>query len=178
MTSVPPALRGWSRFSSVDSRETPARRAGIAKGAALKVKRIDHVGVAVRDKEKASRFLVDVLGARKVLDEPWTFRGQDFNWAYFDLGESGRIELISSSDPENFVNKHIEKRGEGLHHVTIQVESLDEALESLKAVGIEPLDVNLSDEHWKEAFISPRDSFGVLIQLAEFDEEYWEGRKQ
>jgi len=39
-----------------------------------------------------------------------------------------------------------------------------------------PLDVNLSDPHWKEAFISPRDSFGVLIQLAEFDEEYWADR--
>lgn len=142
----------------------------------MRVKRIDHVGVAVRDKEKASRFLEDALGARKVLDEPWTFRGQDFNWAYFDLGESGRIELISSPDPENFVNKYIDKRGEGLHHVTIQVESMDEALESLRAMGIEPLDVNLSDPHWKEAFISPRDSFGVLIQLAEFDEEYWADR--
>jgi len=74
------------------------------------------------------------------------------------------------------VNKYIDKRGEGLHHVTIQVESMDEALESLRAMGIEPLDVDLSDPHWKEAFISPRDSFGVLIQLAEFDEEYWADR--
>jgi len=142
----------------------------------LRVKRIDHVGVAVRDKEKASRFLEDVLGARKVLDEPWVFQGQEFNWAYFDVGVSGRIELISSPDPESFVNRYIASRGEGLHHVTIQVEDLAEALASLKEMGIEALDVNVSDPNWKEAFISPRDSFGVLIQLAEFDESYWEKR--
>lgn len=146
------------------------------KGVAVKVKKIDHVGVAVRDKEQASRFLTDVLGARKVLDEPWGFRGQEFNWAYFDLGESGRIELISSPDPDNFINKYIDKRGEGMHHITVQVEDLEEAVESLRAAGIEALDVNTSNEHWKEAFISPRDACGVLIQLAEFDEDYWMAR--
>ena len=146
---------------------------GGRKGAAVKVMKIDHVGVAVRDKEASEKFLTKVLGARKVLDEPWVFRGQEFNWAYFDLGASGRIEFISSPDPENFINKYIEKRGEGLHHVTIRVESLADAIDSLRAEGIEPLDVNTSNPKWKEAFIAPRDSFGVLIQLAEFDEEYW-----
>jgi methylmalonyl-CoA/ethylmalonyl-CoA epimerase len=135
----------------------------------VKVKRIDHVGVAVRDKEKAGRFLTEALGARKVLDEPWVFRGQEFNWAYFDLGEGGRIELISSPDPDNFINRYIEKRGEGMHHITIQVVDLAEAIESLGEMGVEVHDINTSDPSWKEAFISPRDSFGVLIQLAEFE---------
>ncbi len=139
----------------------------------MKVKKIDHVGVAVRDKERAAAFLTEVLGARKVLDEPWVFRGQHFNWAYFDLGDQGRIELISSPDPENFINKYIDRYGEGMHHVTIQVESLEEAVESLAAAGITALDVDASNPYWKEAFISPRDAFGVLIQLAEFDESYW-----
>jgi methylmalonyl-CoA/ethylmalonyl-CoA epimerase len=147
-----------------------------AKGEPMKVKRIDHVGIAVRDKEKAARFLTEALGARKVLDEPWEFRGQGFNWAYFDVGESGRVELISSPDPASFINQYIDKRGEGLHHVTIQVEDLAEAVSSLRAMGIEPVDINTSDPTWKEAFIAPRDSFGVLIQLAEFDEDYWADR--
>lgn len=151
-----------------------SERRPVRKERRVKVKRVDHVGVAVRDKEKASAFLTDVLGARKVLDEPWVFRGQEFNWAYFDLGDQGRIELISSPDPENFINRYIGSRGQGMHHITIQVESLDDAIETLAAAGIEALDVNTSDEHWKEAFISPRDAFGMLIQLAEFDEDYWE----
>lgn len=144
----------------------------------MKVVKVDHVGVAVRDKARAEKFLTEVLGGRKVIDAPWEFRGQEFNWAYYDLGESGRIELISSSDPASFINKHIEKRGEGMHHVTIQVENLEEALDSLRAAGVEPLDVNTSNPYWKEAFISPRDSFGVLIQIVEFDEAYWEDRME
>lgn len=148
-------------------------RRGPWKELQVKVKRIDHVGVAVRDKDRASAFLTGVLGARKVLDEPWVFRGQEFNWAYFDLGDQGRIELISSPDPDNFINRYIDSRGEGMHHVTIQVDSLEEAIATLAENGIEALDVNMSDPQWKEAFISPRDAFGMLIQLAEFDEEYW-----
>jgi methylmalonyl-CoA/ethylmalonyl-CoA epimerase len=142
----------------------------------VRVMKVDHVGVAVRDKARAEAFLTGVLGARKVLDEQWVFRGQEFNWAYFDIGESGRIELISSPNEDNFINKYIDRYGEGMHHVTIQVEDLEEAVESLRAAGIEPLDVNTADPRWKEAFISPRDAFGMLIQLAEFDEEYWAGR--
>ncbi|MBU4174501.1 MAG: VOC family protein [Actinobacteria bacterium] len=139
----------------------------------MKVMGIDHVGVAVKDKERASRFLTEVLGARKVLDEPWEYRGQEFNWAYFDIGAGGRIELISSTDPDSFINQFIEKRGEGMHHVTLQVENLMEAVEDLRSKGVTVLDVNTENPHWKEAFISPRDSFGVLIQIAEFDEDYW-----
>jgi methylmalonyl-CoA/ethylmalonyl-CoA epimerase len=150
------------------------RNRGTAlKGAIVKVKKIDHVGIAVKDKDSASRFLTDMLGARKILDDKWEYRGQQFNWAYFLVGELGMIELVSSTDPDNFINKFIEKHGEGLHHVTIQVEDLDEAVSFLQEKGIKVLDVKNEDPHWKEAYISPRDSFGVLFQLAEFDEEYW-----
>jgi methylmalonyl-CoA/ethylmalonyl-CoA epimerase len=140
----------------------------------VKVKKIDHLGIAVKDKESASRFLTDVFGALKVFDDSWEYRGQKFNWAYFLIGDLGMIELVSSTDPDNFINKFIEKHGEGLHHVTIQVEDLDEAVSFLEGKGIRVLDVKNEDPHWKEAFISPKDSFGVLFQLAEFDEQYWE----
>jgi methylmalonyl-CoA/ethylmalonyl-CoA epimerase len=143
------------------------------KGVPVKVLKVDHVGVAVRDKESAQRFLTGMLGARKVIDESWVYNDQEFNWAYFLIGEQGMIELISSSDPENFVNRFIDRRGEGLHHVTLQVEDLLEAVEFLTSRGVRVVDVNTDDPHWKEAYISPRDAFGVLIQLAEFDESYW-----
>ncbi len=139
----------------------------------MRVKKIDHVGIAVRDKEYAERFLLGILGANKITDESWVYGGQEFNWAYFLVGEQGMIELISSSDPENFVNRFIDKRGEGLHHVTLQVENLLEAVDFLKSKGVRVVDVNTENPHWKEAYISPKDAFGVLIQLAEFDEVYW-----
>lgn len=133
----------------------------------MKVRRIDHVGVAVRDKESAERFMTEVLGARKAADEPWEYRGDVFNWAYFEVGSSGRIELISSPDEESFINKHIEKRGEGLHHITIVVEDFSEAMEFLRGKGIRVLDINESEPSWKEAFIHPGDAFGMLIQVVE-----------
>ncbi len=139
----------------------------------MRVKKVDHVGIAVRDKAYAERFLTEILGGVKVIDESWVYGGQEFNWAYFLMGQQGMIELISSSDPDNFVNRFIEKRGEGLHHVTLQVEDLLEAVEYLESRGIRVVDVNTENEAWKEAYISPRDAFGVLIQLAEFDEQYW-----
>lgn len=139
----------------------------------MRIKKIDHVGVAVRDKAYAERFLTEMLQARKIVDESWVFSGQEFNWAYFLVGEQGMIELISSPDPGSFVNRFIDKNGEGLHHVTLQVEDLLEAVDHLQSKGVKVVDVNTEDPHWKEAFISPKDSFGVLIQLAEFDEEYW-----
>ena len=139
----------------------------------MRIKKIDHVGVAVRDKAYAERFLTEMLQARKIVDESWVYSGQEFNWAYFLLGEQGMIELISSPDPDSFVNRFIEKNGEGLHHVTLQVEDLLEAVDYLQSNGVKVVDVNTEDPHWKEAFISPKDSFGVLFQLAEFDEEHW-----
>ncbi len=139
----------------------------------MNVMGVDHVGVAVKDKGRASRFLTEMLGARKILDEPWEYRDMEFNWAYFDIGGQCKIELISSTDPDSFINQFIDKRGEGMHHVTLQVENLMEAVEDLRSKGVTVLDVNTENPHWKEAFISPRDSFGVLIQIAEFDEDYW-----
>lgn len=139
----------------------------------MRVRKVDHVGIAVRDKEYAERFLTDILGGVKVIDESWVYGGQEFNWAYFMIGQQGMLELISSSDPDNFVNRFIDKRGEGLHHVTLQVEDLLEAVEYLKSRGIRVVDVNTENPAWKEAYISPKDAFGVLIQLAEFDEGYW-----
>jgi len=139
----------------------------------LRIKRIDHVGIAVSDKAAAESFLTDILSARKIMDESWVYGGQEFNWAYFLIGEQGMVELISSSDPGNFINRFIEKRGEGLHHVTLQVEDLEEAVRFLESKGVKVVDVNMENPLWKEAYISPRSAFGVLIQLAEFDESYW-----
>lgn len=140
----------------------------------MKVLKIDHVAMAVADKARASSFLTDILGARLLLDESWEYRGQEFSWAYFDIGSEGRIEIVSSSDPDNFINRYIQKHGEGLHHLTLRVENLEEAVEWLQSRGIRVVDVNVENPHWKEAFISPRDACGVLIQLAEYDEGYWD----
>jgi methylmalonyl-CoA/ethylmalonyl-CoA epimerase len=173
MIAVPFVYERLDLAGSAKRGNGPAADRARVKGEPVKVLKVDHVGVAVSDKESAERFLTGVLGARKVIDESWVYNEQEFNWAYFLLGEQGMIELISSSDPDNFVNRFIDKRGEGLHHVTLQVEDLLEAVEFLQSKGVRVVDINTDNPFWKEAYISPRDAFGVLIQLAEFDESYW-----
>ncbi len=131
------------------------------------VEKVDHLGIAVRDSEAADRFLREGLGAQRVMEMEWG----DFFFATYVLGGASMLELVWASDPDHFVNRFIEKRGEGMHHVTLKVRDLRRAVEHFRALGIECIDIDDSNPIWKEAYIRPRDAFGVLIQLAEYREE-------
>ncbi|MHB8779994.1 MAG: VOC family protein [Candidatus Geothermincolia bacterium] len=133
------------------------------------VEKIDHIGIAVKDARRAHDFLTGVLGATFLMEMEWG----DFVFASYGLGSASMLELIHSSSPEHFINRFIEKRGEGIHHVTLKVKDIQAALAHCRASGIEPFDVNLENPMWKEAFIHPRDALGILVQLAEFPEEEW-----
>lgn len=133
------------------------------------MEKVDHLGIAVRDPQAADRFLREALGAVKLMEMPWG----GFAFATYLLGGASMLELVWSDDPDNFINRFIEKRGEGLHHVTLKVSDLRRAVEHLQSLGIECLGVDDSNPAWKEAFIHPRDALGVLVQLAEYPEEQW-----
>ncbi len=133
------------------------------------VEKIDHIGIAVKDAAAGHRFLTDVLGATFLMEMNWG----DFVFASYGLGSASMLELIHSPDPDNFINRFIAKRGEGIHHVTLKVRNLEETIAHLRSRGIEPFDIDTSNPLWKEAFIHPRDALGVLIQFAEFPEEEW-----
>lgn len=133
------------------------------------MEKVDHVGIAVRDPLAADRFLREALGAVKVLEMPWG----GFTFATYVLGGASMLELIWSDDPGSFINRFLEKQGEGVHHVTLKVRDLRAAVEHLGSLGIECFGFDDSNSDWKEAFIHPRDALGVLIQLAEYPEEQW-----
>src|SRR5206468_9659888 len=69
------------------------------------------------------------------------------------------------------VARFLARRGEGVHHITLRVEDLADQVERLQASGISLVGVSFEDEEWKEAFLHPRDTHGVLIQLAESPHE-------
>ena len=133
------------------------------------VEKVDHIGIAVKDPKAAHAFLTGVLGATRVMEMDW----EDFVFVSYTLGSASMLELIYSDKPDNFINRFIERRGEGIHHVTLKVRDLKSAVEHLRSQGIEPFNINEEDPLWKEAFIHPKDALGVLIQLAEFPEEEW-----
>jgi methylmalonyl-CoA/ethylmalonyl-CoA epimerase len=127
--------------------------------------KVDHVAIAVRDVGDAVPFWVDALGAR------FLFAGeradQGFRWAQFAMPGGGKIELVTPTDPDGFVGRFIQRRGEGVHHVTLKVDDIYAAVAHLGKTGIPLFNVNLDDDGWKEAFIHPRDADGTLVQLAQ-----------
>ena len=133
------------------------------------IKGIDHIGIAVRSIEEAKKFWVGMLGLKllRIEDVP----EQKVRVAMLEAGDA-TIELLEPTSPDSPVAKFIEKRGEGLHHVTLQTDKLADRLKALKAAG-----VNLIDEKPRVgaggagvAFLHPNFAHGVLVELCESDE--------
>jgi len=130
--------------------------------------RIDHVAVAVRDVAAAASLYRDVLGGDFLFgaDQP----EQGFRFVQYRFPSGGKVELVTPLG-DGFVSRFLDRRGEGVHHITLRVSDLADQVARLRGGGIELMQVALEDEHWKEAFIHPRDAHGVLIQLAESPHE-------
>ena len=135
------------------------------------VKAVDRVAIAVRDLEKARKFFGDVFGAGFEPEEDVT----DMNFRYQPFTVGGfKMELLCPYDSESVIARFLENRGEGVHHISFETEDLDEAIAELKAKGIEIAyrhryapEVTFEGCHWDEAFVHPKDAFGVLIHIAQ-----------
>ena len=131
----------------------------------------DRVCLAVRDLEAAKKFFEAVLGAkfRPTEDVP----GQGFRYAPFEVGGYS-MEILSPTGEDGVIRRFLEGRGEGVHHLTFRVEDLDETIRHLEGQGLRiaarldyPPEVTFEGRRWREAFIHPRDAFGILIHFAE-----------
>lgn len=140
--------------------------------------RLDHIAFAVHSIEKARIFFENALGAQfRYIKEG---RGGGFLYAVFDLPEL-TIELLEATNPNNFVAKFLEKRGEGVHHITLQTPDLKEKVSVLEGQGLRIVDKREEGARITEAFISPKSGCGLLFQLAETEpaqnnEPYWQKR--
>lgn len=128
--------------------------------------KIDHVGIAVSDLEKAVEFYRDQLGldfkGTEVVDE------QKVKVAFFPVGES-KLELLEPTDPDGPVGKFIAKKGEGVHHLSFRVSNIEEKLKNLKDQGVALIDETprYGAGGAKIAFLHPKSTGGVLIELCE-----------
>lgn len=127
---------------------------------------LDHIAIAVKNLEETVQLYETVLGLKAERVEP--FEPQKVKVAIFRVGET-KIELISPMSQESTVARFLEKRGEGLHHVALRVDDIEEMLEALKAEGIKLVDEKprLGIEGVKVAFIHPKSMSGVLIELCQ-----------
>ncbi len=90
-------------------------------------------------------------------------------WGQLRFGAGPKIELLTPTPgPDGaFLERFLTSRGPGPHHFTFLVADLGQTLSDARALGIEPVSVDLSSAFWKEAFLHPRDAHGIVIQLAE-----------
>jgi methylmalonyl-CoA/ethylmalonyl-CoA epimerase len=136
------------------------------------ISRIDHISIAVNDYEKARHFFEDIFGAIPGAgDKNHTLK---YHWQIFSFGDLSRLELISPTGEESFlVNFFKKNQNGGLHHITLQTPDIQKAMRNLEDHNIPYFGYDEHVAFWKEIFIHPKDAFGVLIQIAEFDPDDW-----
>jgi len=134
----------------------------------MKIKKIDHLGVAVNNIDGVKNFWTEIMGLRFEGSE--TVAEQKVTTAFFPVGES-EIELLESTAPDGPIAKYIEKKGEGIQHVAFRVDNIEEALAELKAKGIRLIDEKprIGAGGAKIAFLHPKATSGVLVELCQRD---------
>ena len=129
--------------------------------------RIDHIGIVVRDIREARNVYEAALGLplREVVDVP----DDKVRVAFLPVGESN-VELVQPVSDDTGTARFLEKHGEGVHHICIEVEDLDQTLSRLKESGVALIDeVPRRGAHGRVAFVHPRGAHGVLVELVEHD---------
>ena len=127
--------------------------------------KIDHIGIVVHDINQALGVYEIALGIplKEVAEVP----DQGVRVAFLPLGESN-VELVQPITADTGVAKFLEKKGEGIHHLCIEVEDIEAALARLKENEVPLIDaVPRPGAHGRVAFIHPKGTHGVLIELVE-----------
>lgn len=133
------------------------------------VKKIDHIGIAVKSIEKAKHLFENILNLKIIGEE--IIEEQKVKVAFIPLGDS-ELELLESTSPDGAIAKFIEKKGEGIQHIAFKVDNLESILDELKEKGIRLIDEKprYGAGGAKIAFLHPKSTNGILIELCERDE--------
>ena len=128
--------------------------------------RIEHIGIAVKDLDKAENIYAQLLGTASYKRE--VVESEGVITSFFKTGPN-KIELLESTRPDGPIAKAIEKRGEGIHHIAFEVEDIYAEMERLKSDGF----ILLNEEPKRGAdnklvcFVHPKSANGVLVELCQ-----------
>jgi methylmalonyl-CoA epimerase len=130
------------------------------------IKRIDHVAIAVRDCDQATEQYTKLLNAKHVRTEVLREKAGMVRVAYMQIGEN-ILSLVQSLEPDGFINQHIERHGEGLHHLGLEVDDLEGFIAQVEGNGYR---IPLRDEfsNRSEVVLRPRDANGVVLQVLQW----------
>jgi methylmalonyl-CoA/ethylmalonyl-CoA epimerase len=130
------------------------------------IKKVDHIGIAVRSLETTLPFYTEVLHLPLLGIEE--VESQKVRVAFLKAGET-KLELLEPTSEDSPIAKYIEKRGEGIHHVALGVDCIEERIQEMKEKGISMIDseprIGAGGAHI--AFMHPKSASGVLVELCE-----------
>ncbi len=130
------------------------------------MKKVDHIGIAVKSIDEALTFYTEMLGFRCMAVEE--VKSQQVRVAFIDANNVN-LELLESLNENGPISKFIEKRGEGIHHIAIGINSIEERISELKEKGVRMVDEVPKEGAGKSlvAFMHPKSGHGVLYELCE-----------
>ncbi len=124
--------------------------------------KLDHIGIAVKSVAEARKFFEGVLGASFLYEHA----NPEAGYKIFEFDFNGlTLELLEPLGNESFLHGFLEKHGEGVHHLTLDVPNSKGKIAELKGAGVKVVNEREFAPDSYEAFISPRSSHGVLIQI-------------
>ncbi|RMF90265.1 MAG: hypothetical protein D6736_07045 [Nitrospinota bacterium] len=132
-----------------------------------RIRRVDHIGIAVRNLDHSIPLFEKLFGAKLIVRKRGTMQGYPMAVAYMQVGES-IFALDEAVTPDGFIAQFIEKRGEGLHHIGLEVDDLDEYIRELEAQNVRIPVKSLEGEFRREILLSPREASGVVWQIIEW----------
>lgn len=132
----------------------------------MKMKKIDHIGIAVKDIEMSNILFEKLLGVSSYKMEE--VESESVLTSFFQT-ETNKIELLASTKEDSVIAKFIDKKGEGIHHIAFEVEDIQEEIKRLKKEGFTVLnDVPKKGADNKlVVFLHPKSTNGVLIELCQ-----------
>lgn len=130
------------------------------------MRKIEHLGIAVKDLEAATKTYEALFGKPSYQSEEVESEG--VKTVFFRTGEN-KIELLGATREDSPIAKYIEKRGEGIHHVAFDVEDIEAEIKRLKKEGFELINElpKTGADHKRIAFLHPKSTHGVLVELCE-----------
>ncbi|RRO25126.1 methylmalonyl-CoA epimerase [Flavobacteriaceae bacterium 14752] len=130
------------------------------------MRKIEHLGIAVKDIDAATKTYEALLGKSAYQSE--AVESEGVKTVFFKTGES-KIELLGATREDSPIAKYIEKRGEGIHHIAFDVADIEAEIKRLKSEGFQLISdkPKAGADNKRIAFLHPKSSHGVLVELCE-----------
>ncbi len=128
--------------------------------------RIEHIGIAVKELDKANELFTRLFGEQQYKEE--TVESEHVTTSFFKVGPN-KIELLEASSADSAISKYIDKRGEGIHHIAFEVDDIEAEMKRLAGEGFQLLNEKPKKgaDNKLVCFLHPKTTNGVLVELCQ-----------